>query len=547
MATCRTWCARSESSIHRNCHRCSCQLCAECATRQRVQRAQRAQRVQRVQTPAHTTASCSRVLLVLIRGIAFRSGRRGSNFSTASAAPQIKAFESIRDRVLLPAWKAGWAPEILASVSVRNSSSAAKIRTLLRNTLCVTALRFETGRTQMENLHAALHWSWFAARARFGRFGAMLILRADVEFKMDVKLPSPDSSKRHKIVVPFEALVVHPTSKHAANRQRTMPKFALPEIPDVCDVVIYLPRCRLEEFVLAAAPFRTAPSLLHKMCYWSLGGISYLLPHAFNSDTAVHANPLYQMISRTEGPTKEQWAACQASWGWTPQWCGRPAAERGRECPLRPDVRAVPDLREISSKDGANRSAVGNIHAGWKTTERLGVCMNTSAAAVAAPYMPYIPAGLSKETWYVRPHHATLPQSCSLPAPEPLEWRTITKTATSTPMLQLHCTAPTTVSTDPVAQWSISSTNEILSYSRAEQSELWDRDIRRVGLKRNPRHHVAAHNSTSSHMDISAFNDMRYQLMTTRGDGHSLCKSPCGVRIRAVDGKRLPFQSDAHE
>jgi hypothetical protein len=252
-------------------------------------------------------------------------------------ALQLRVFESIRQKVLRPAIRLGWKPEVIAHLSVGDGGSEKQLRALLRSTVCATALRIEGCRTQVESLHAALHWSWFAGLSRFGLWGAMLILRADVELKMELPLPLPGGG--HEIIVPFEALVSHVVSKRAVKRgEANHTAFVVPEVPDVCDVIIYLPRCRLEEFILASAPFASAPTLLHKMCHWSLGALAYFLPHTYNSDTTVHSNPLYRMINRVEGPTKVQWAACKASWGWTPQWCGRPANELGRTCPLRKTV-----------------------------------------------------------------------------------------------------------------------------------------------------------------------------------------------------------------
>ena len=524
VAECKVWCSSSEGDLRQQCARCDCQACPECATRQRTR-------------PSYHNDSwgipCSNVLLILLRGMAFRSGRRGSLQGTADEAPQIRVLESIRDRVVQPAMRLGWKPEVVASLSVGNSSHASHLYDLLRSKLCASAMRLENGRTQMENLHAALHWSWFAGWSRFGMWGALLILRADVEIKMDLPLPSPKSELRHEIHVPFEALVSHVVSKRASSRGVNTTHFALPEVPDVCDVIIYLPRCRLEEFVLASVPFMAAPTVLHKMCHWSLGAISYFIPGTYNSDTAVHTNPLYRMISRSEGPTKAQWAACQPEWGWTPQWCGRSASEQGRRCPLRPGVSVGRQKDKDPPASMADRHNTGRIES-LRTVDRLRACIPTGPAQSAAPwYRPYIPLQTRK---YDQEQRLSV-EHCTIPQPAPIKSLLAPKGQPE----RLTCSASEGNVGRPLAiPWAIVPWKTAMPYTLAERLNLWNRDLKRVSQMAQTRKRASTVSDASSSEAV-----LRQRLFMLRGDGQKVCRLPCGSR--EVGGRKVPFQSDAHD
>eukprot|EP00966_Prymnesium_polylepis_P160167 3702792-Prymnesium_polylepis.1 len=135
---------------------------------------------------------------------------------TAEEAPQVEALQSIRENAVLPAAKLGWLVEVIASVDAQDAGAAARFAHLVSTMLCATAVRFEPlAPRQSGSILSALIWAWYAGIAKFGQFGALLLLRADTIIKMPLQLPPPPSVRQrprkphHLILVPFECRVTN--------------------------------------------------------------------------------------------------------------------------------------------------------------------------------------------------------------------------------------------------------------------------------------------------------------------------------------------------
>ncbi|KAL1522624.1 hypothetical protein AB1Y20_017606 [Prymnesium parvum] len=261
--------------------------------------------------------NCSELLLVLLRGDAFRLGESGEH-GESGAAPQLEVLQSIASHVLEPAVRMGWWVFPLADVTVP-ARHIALFRNMTRRTLLLDerAVRLRPrNATQALTLLDALHWSVAAAKSLLRRHAwrALLVLRADLALKQQLQLPEP-TFPTQSILVPFQV--------------SDIPFTKLNHIPRVADNMLLVPHCRIGELVRALAA-HAARQNLHDLCDWVRCPVSYWLASRHDANSALEQNPLFRMVGRSEALPGCRHRPCGA------------ARPRGMACRWPPETKAHP-------------------------------------------------------------------------------------------------------------------------------------------------------------------------------------------------------------
>ena len=181
------------------------------------------------------------ILLIVIRGLAFRGGGRASQDPSAplrvSSSPdeQIQALRSLQQHVIAPArtlgWRVGLAIDVVMPSHLHSAWQRAKSASGLRAAIIEERIR-ETyrHRTQTETLVATLVWANQTGPAEWRSRSALFITRADLVFRKPLPLPPPPDEDG-KLMLPFRS--VH----RKTNTTRCTHMWS--------DLIIYVPR-RLE-------------------------------------------------------------------------------------------------------------------------------------------------------------------------------------------------------------------------------------------------------------------------------------------------------------
>lgn len=243
-------------------------------------------------------------------------------------ATQLAVLTTVQTRALDPARRAGWAPLVLADVSTPHYHER-RFESVVRGSLGAMHVRFRAlEETQTASLLSTLQWA--VAVAGSTSWGAYLLLRADLEIKATLQLPSPTDSQSWKILVPFR-VPFGPAAMADLWRNYTAMG------PLVADTLHFVPRCRHDELAAALAPaaaWRHSPgrhrpssfySTLHWLCAWLGVGIDYWSVGIYDGNSMHEANPIYRQSGRPEGPRKPPTSGTK---GVTPTWaCGARAAD----------------------------------------------------------------------------------------------------------------------------------------------------------------------------------------------------------------------------
>lgn len=264
-------------------------------------------------------------LLVLLRGEAYRDGQRGKSSYTSRAphveAAQRNALRSIIQFALEPLRTRGWSTLLLADITTSRSRHAELASWL--NSSSVSAQvsgwahrvrAYPAGKTQLGSLNQSFAWALAAAANKPWR--ALLLLRVDLTLKAPLNLPSPPKyhaecarSSSCDLISPFRVGSRTPSGNPSPN-----------------DVILWLPRCRIAEFIAqlavraAVAADRTKFLAIravgmHDLCDWLTdaphGRVRFMLPGVWNSDSSAEANPIYRMSGRNEGPDQSSVSLAQ--------------------------------------------------------------------------------------------------------------------------------------------------------------------------------------------------------------------------------------------
>ena len=234
-------------------------------------------------------------LLIILRGEAFRIGHQHSRQTTIDNRAQWVALGSIRTKLLNPATKQGWKCATLADVHMPKDRFLHFSRHAKASAGVLSVRRRPLNGTQLKSVVTTIQWVLSPTQARLirrtvGPWRAMVLIRADLELKTTLHLPSPMESGCN-LYVPFQTL----------------------DAKGVADTILYIPRSRhlelLEVLSTRALQVRNAgsdgtPSYLdhlHSVCSW-MSGFCYFLSARYDANSARDNNPLYRMIGRPERP-----------------------------------------------------------------------------------------------------------------------------------------------------------------------------------------------------------------------------------------------------
>mmetsp|Transcript_39760 Transcript_39760/g.90139 ORF Transcript_39760/g.90139 Transcript_39760/m.90139 type:complete len:376 (-) Transcript_39760:138-1265(-) len=248
------------------------------------------------------------LLLLVLRGEVMRFGPQNSRQTFSSLQPQLRALASLQRNAIAHAWSLGWETRCLAHVSytarVGASMNARRLLHHLQTLFMVDAVEMlpaaKQAPSQLMSIVRTLKWvSLTASKFRWTHlWRAMLLVRADLEFKAPLPLP-PAGRAGCEVLAPFQVGQDAPS-----------------------DVLWFLPRCRYREFAQVVTRMATdqwqlgltgsnrskcPPSYftcddLHSVCkiQGGLQGVSYFLPTQHDADSFKMQNPLYRMIGRPE-------------------------------------------------------------------------------------------------------------------------------------------------------------------------------------------------------------------------------------------------------
>ena len=166
--------------------------------------------------PTQKMASSSQsILVILIRGLAFRGGGRASQDPSAplrvSSSPdeQILALRSLQQHVIAPArtlgWRVGLAIDVVMPSHLHSAWQQAKSASGLRAATIERISETYRERTQSESMVDMMIWANRTGPAEWGSRSAMLISRADLVFRKPLPLPAPPDEDG-KLMLPFRMI-----------------------------------------------------------------------------------------------------------------------------------------------------------------------------------------------------------------------------------------------------------------------------------------------------------------------------------------------------
>ena len=184
--------------------------------------------------------SSRNILVILVRGLAFRGGGRASQDPSAplqvSSSPdeQIQALRSLQQHVIAPArtlgWRVGLAIDVVMPSHLHSAWQQAKSASGLRAATIERISETYRERTQSESMVDMMIWANRTGPAEWRSRSAMFISRADLVFRKPLPLPAPPDEDG-KLMLPFRS--VH----RKTNTTRCTHMWS--------DLIIYVPR-RLE-------------------------------------------------------------------------------------------------------------------------------------------------------------------------------------------------------------------------------------------------------------------------------------------------------------
>jgi len=292
---CYDWCAKNVS----NCVRCKCKACARCFNRSESL----------VEAAGFSHGGCT-LMLVILRGEAFRDGAMRTRENTNDPTAQLAALSSVNVHALAPTRRAGWSPVVVADVALPKMHER-RFEAVMRGSLGAVAVRMRPLQaTQTASLQSSLTWALHRA-LNPTNWGALLVIRADLEIKAMLRLPSPVEAP-WRVRVPFRA----PPGPAALSPQGLNITGGLV----VSDAIHFIPHCRFDELraqlgaAAAIPPYRYGVSVtarppvyhstLHWLCAWLGVGIDYWSQGVFDSNSEHEANPVYRQVGRAEGPVR---------------------------------------------------------------------------------------------------------------------------------------------------------------------------------------------------------------------------------------------------
>ena len=197
------------------------------------------------------------VLLVVLRGEAFRFGEQPSRDASADLSAQLEMLNALQRNVLHPAERLGWVVQCVAHLSyTARTGSTRNVRSLLAalQRLQVYPVEIKPAAaaaackeaTQLASIMRALQWSarTTAKHPTAQEWGAMLLIQADLVINHPLPLPPAAASGCEVLLAP------NPVETSTADPDA----FAWPDRPcpnaSRCTPggLWYLPRCRYHDF-----------------------------------------------------------------------------------------------------------------------------------------------------------------------------------------------------------------------------------------------------------------------------------------------------------
>lgn len=321
---CYAFCTTADESgsTTKNCPRCKCRACNHC---------RHGQKLASLSMPQAKSSRCNdqlRILLVIIRGEAFRAGHMTSRLSETDPKPQLAVLHAFNERVLRPALAAGWSPRVIADVFAPQHHQQ-RFDQVLRGTLNAIQVRFQPLlATQALTLLRTLHWALEMASVPWE---AAFMVRADIEIKVPLAMPSP-GRVLWKVRVAYR---VPPGAKIIVSHGNNVSNVPLL----VADVIQFVPRCRMQEVLrglegdveLGAqrrredGTGRPIFTTLHQICKWLGAGVDWWHDGVFDGNSETELNPIYRQVGRREGlPQNQTWR----NKPFVPVECGWPGVAR---------------------------------------------------------------------------------------------------------------------------------------------------------------------------------------------------------------------------
>lgn len=245
------------------------------------------------------------MLAVLLHGGSFRIGGQHSLTATSATEEQKRALSSVRTHVLTPASYRGWHIEMYIDTMV-NMNGTDLNTTILREVLCSVAIKSTPVRiaseleedTQTLSLAAETH----RIVKHLARIDALLFLRIDMEFKMDLQLPRP--ARNGPIRVPW---ITRPGVEDGCRSGCLEDGEGTPiaKYGRIADTLFFVPFESIEEWQTMLTDRADCIDLhLLKYFFYNVATLEPLqdsyLQGGYDADSQKAWNPLYRLIGRPE-------------------------------------------------------------------------------------------------------------------------------------------------------------------------------------------------------------------------------------------------------
>ena len=192
-----------------------------------------------------TDASGRFLLLILLRGAAFRHGGRTSsrdgltayNAVNPASGEQLVALKSFQQNVVVPAtaigWRVGLAIDVVLPTRLHGAWQQVKIASGLHATAIERLGENLRAGTQSESLAESLQWVSRTMPAEGEARSAVLITRVDLVLRRPLPLPAPPDVPG-KLIMPFREIKAKSRDGRQGNG-RCLVSWS--------DPIIYVPRC----------------------------------------------------------------------------------------------------------------------------------------------------------------------------------------------------------------------------------------------------------------------------------------------------------------
>ena len=240
-----------------------------------------------------TVAPGKFLLLILLRGAAFRHGSRTSsrdrltayNAVNPASGEQLVALKSLQQNVVVPAtaigWRVGLAIDVVLPPQLHGAWQQVKSASGLHAAAIERLSENLRASSQSESFANSLEWASRTLAAEGAARSAVLITRVDLVLRRPLPLPAPPDVPG-KLIMPFREI----KAKSREGRQgygRCLVSWS--------DPIIYVPRCRT---ALDCARLRSIELDGHFLCLW--------VYHALPSMTSLmHYSPLMTSLIRSFG------------------------------------------------------------------------------------------------------------------------------------------------------------------------------------------------------------------------------------------------------